>query len=157
MTNRQMALDVALPRIVVEHRLARVAAQRVADVRAAAISARTAATNSSTSPGVHSTARWSVTVGSPAGEVVDTQRRRQHFADLLEVAADDAAAHRHVFEQLGRRAEELAVDHVAAVRRDVDVARAQQPRALPPAARGRPSSRDRASWCSATALSTSGL
>ena len=63
-------------------------------------------------------------------EIRRPQRRRQDLAQLLQVTGDNALPHRHVFKELGRRAEELAVDHVAAVRRHADVAGRQQARAF---------------------------
>ena len=133
---------------------ARIAAERASQLGLLATSATTAWTNSPTSPGAQRTARSSATV-APRRRFVGGQRRRQHLADLLEIARHDAAAERHVLEELGRRSEELAVDHVRAVRRHVDVARLEQPRALRPAARG-PRRHDAATRAraSATARST---
>src|SRR3954465_9781833 len=68
--------------------------------------------------------------GGAVYRVLRPQSRRQDLSDLFEIAGDDPAAERHVFEYLGRRPEKLAVDHVGAVRRHVDVARLEQPRAL---------------------------
>ena len=148
----QMPLDVAPPRVVIDHGLRARCGRAPRTPAATAARNTTAFTNSSTSPGVHSTARSLVT--RLAARSVGAQRRRQHFAELLEVAADDAAAHRHVFEQLGRRAEEPAVDHVAVVRRHEDVARLQQPRAFGLRHAARPTSRAPASRAAITASST---
>ena len=68
--------------------------------------------------------------GGPVRRFVRRQGRRQHLTNLFEVARHDPAAERHVFEHLRRRPEELAVDHVGAVRRDIDVARLEQTRTL---------------------------
>ena len=68
--------------------------------------------------------------GGPILESVGPQAGRQNFADLLQVAGDNAGRHAHVFEQLGGRTEEAAVHHVGVVRRDEDVAGLEQPRAL---------------------------
>ena len=46
----------------------------------------------------------------------------QYFADLIQVRGDDAPAHRHVLEELGRRSEERRAVRVRDMRRDEHVA-----------------------------------
>ena len=62
--------------------------------------------------------------------IVGAERRRQHLPDLFEIARHNASADSHVLEDFGRRPKELAVNHVRAVRRHEDVARAEQTRAF---------------------------
>ena len=45
----------------------------------------------------------------------------QHFADLIQVRGDDATAHGHVLEELGRRSEKRRAVRIANVRRDEHV------------------------------------
>ena len=40
--------------------------------------------------------------GRACGSLIWRQRRRQYLSDLFEIARDDPAAERHVFEHLGR-------------------------------------------------------
>src|SRR4030067_2894635 len=60
------------------------------------------------------------------GQTGGMQRWREHLSDLLEIAGNDPAAHRHVLEEFGRRPEEATIDHVAAVRRCVNIACTEQ-------------------------------